>query len=451
MATTVGKLRIILTANAGRFQKTMKRAQKRVAVFSKSATRFALKIGGIGAAISSLVAGGSLAVLVRDAFRTNDALAKTADKLGIATEALAGMRLAAELSGVDIRKMQMGLQRMTRRVSEAAKDTGEAKDAIKELGLDAKRLNTLSPDKMMLEFSKALESVALQGDRVRLGFKLWDSEGVDLINMTSILSKEWDKLTGTTKHFGTAISRIDAAQLESVNDSFRLMREWIKGSATQLAVHLAPNLQMVAKALLDVANDGRTMANSMGDVYDRVTKWTIGVAAAIESVFRTLWLNIRLGFEGMLGELALKLGSWAKKLPGAKPLYEDMVRFVEEQITVTKILQARIAAREQGVADRYQQYINDLGDFTLKFKMLMRDRVKGPGGAGFPGAGAAGATIQGRRATQGLIRPGGIIGVQKLNQTDRSLGQISTNTKNTATGIEKLVQQYATGLPIHMD
>ena len=445
MGTTVGKLRVILTANAGRFQKKMKRARRTLAKVSKSAARMSLKIGGIGMAIGGLVAGGGFAYLIKEAFRTNDALAKTADKLGIATEALAGMRLAAGLSGVDIRKMQMGIQRMTRRVSEAAHDTGEAKDALKELGLNAKRLNQLAPDRMFRQVALAMQDVKNQGDRVRLAFKLFDSEGVDLVNTLALVAKEGDAIDAYTRRFGTAISRIDAAKLEAVNDSFRLLRERVHGAAAQIAVNLAPELARIADALLDIGNGSQTMAQQVGKAYSTISKWTVGIAAGVEMVWKTAWLEIRLAFEGMLTNMALSFGSFLKK--ANYNLYNklDIEGYITSQIALVKIIEARIAARTEGVAIKYEDIISKLGDFRYKFEKAARERAaegagRGPGNlaALLAGLGGSGSTIQGRRAKEGLIGAGQVLGVQRFTAQQHAIQSTAKNTKDTADAMKVL-------------
>ena len=92
-------------------------------------------------------------------------------------------RFAAELAGVSTRTTDMAIQRFTAPpVLEAAVDTGEAKNALIELGLNAEELAKLPLEKQMLELSAAFDKVEDSGDRVRLAFKLFDSEGVAFIN-----------------------------------------------------------------------------------------------------------------------------------------------------------------------------------------------------------------------------------------------------------------------------
>ena len=135
----------------------------------------------MGAAFATAGAAAT-AAMVKLRLDSIDNLAKTADKLGVTTEALAGLQHAAELTGVGTDTMNMALQRMTRRVAEAAVGTGEAKGALEELNINAAALAKLPLDQQMQVVADAMQGVEKQSDRVRLAMKLFDSEGVALVN-----------------------------------------------------------------------------------------------------------------------------------------------------------------------------------------------------------------------------------------------------------------------------
>ena len=129
-------------------------------------------------AIVGAVGAGGFGALIQSSINAGDELAKTADKLGVTTEALAGLRHAAELTGVSTGTMDMAMQRFTRRAAEAAKGTGEAKGALRELGIDAESIVRLPLDEQMNVVADAMAGVESQSDKVRLAMKLFDSEGV---------------------------------------------------------------------------------------------------------------------------------------------------------------------------------------------------------------------------------------------------------------------------------
>jgi hypothetical protein len=92
-----------------------------------------------------------------------------ADKIGVGVEALQELRFAAKASGVEQQTLDMALQRFTRRAAEAAQGTGEAKDALAQMGI------------ALRDQSGNLRRSEDPAERVPLAFKLFDSEGVALV------------------------------------------------------------------------------------------------------------------------------------------------------------------------------------------------------------------------------------------------------------------------------
>ncbi|MDR5887571.1 hypothetical protein [Vreelandella janggokensis] len=148
-----------------------------------------------------------------------DNVAKTADKLGMGIEELQAYRYAAERSGVASKTFDMATQRMVRRVSEAANGTGEAKDAIKELGLSAEALASMTPDEQLNHFADALQNVENQGERVRLAMKLFDSEGVAMVNMLRGGSEQLNKFGEDARRTGYILSDAAARDAETFKDT----------------------------------------------------------------------------------------------------------------------------------------------------------------------------------------------------------------------------------------
>ena len=122
MATKLGSLVVDLRTNSAKFNQGMNNATRKLGNFRKS-------VLNVRTAVVALAGAGGMGALVKSSLDAVDALAKTSQKLGITTEALAGLRHAAELTGVKTQTLDMAIQRMTRRVAEAAAGTGEAKAA----------------------------------------------------------------------------------------------------------------------------------------------------------------------------------------------------------------------------------------------------------------------------------------------------------------------------------
>lgn len=241
-------LNINVVANVDKAVKGFGRINKEVSGVQAAVTRAATKLAALGtaftaAAISSISLSKAISA-VNESFVRLDRLGKTAEKLGLASENLAGLRFAAEQTGVAVTALDVGLQRMVRRIAEAAQDTGEAQSAIKELGLNARRLVQLSPDQQFRAIADAMMGVVNQSDRVRLGFKLFDTEGVALVNTLRGGSRALDEFQMQAEKLGIAVNDEAIQSVEDMNDAFNRSRKSVEGFVNAVAVRLAPYLKI---------------------------------------------------------------------------------------------------------------------------------------------------------------------------------------------------------------
>jgi hypothetical protein len=139
--------------------------------------------------------------------------------------------------------MDMALQRFTRRTAEAAAGTGEAKGAIKELGINAQELNRMPLDKRMIVLADAFEKVESESDRLRLAFKLFDSEGAALVNTLSQGSDGLKEMLGEAKVLGLTMSSSAAKGVEDTVDSLTRLKSLFKGVTDQTVAAFAPAIK----------------------------------------------------------------------------------------------------------------------------------------------------------------------------------------------------------------
>lgn len=180
-----------------------------------------------------------------------DDLAKTANKLGTTVETLQQLQYAADISGVSAETLNMAMQRLTRRVSEASMGFGEAKGALKELGINAAQLNKLPLDKKMEVLADAFDGVATDGDRVRLAMKLFDSEGVALVNTLNLGSDGLREMAAEAKSLGLSISEVDAKRFEKMQDDITRMKTAASAAATTFTTELLPVIEGIFTGFAD--------------------------------------------------------------------------------------------------------------------------------------------------------------------------------------------------------
>ena len=289
---------------------------------------------------AALVGGAAVAAgaaLVKQNLAQIDSLAKTADKLGVTTEALGQLRYAAELTGVSSGTLDTALQRMTRRIAEAAQGTGTAKDAIKELGLNAETLAKQSPDKAFKSIADAMQNANSKSDRLRLAFKLFDTEGAALVNTLDGGSASLNAMAAEADALGISVSRIDAAKIEQANDSMTRANGLLSSFGKQLTIAVAPVLEAVVTDLTNAGKEAGGFGSVATKAFDYVLKG-IGVMAnglhGIKILFQALkaaGLGLGVAVLGVFDQMGRK-GAEIANLFGADIDYDStsFSKFVAE-------------------------------------------------------------------------------------------------------------------------
>lgn len=197
-------------------------------------------------------------------FAILDKLAKTSDKLGIVPEQLQKLSLAARLSA-DITEEQFNtaLQRMTRRVAEAAAGSKELEKAFNSLGTSGAELMALAPEEQFKRLADGMQGVNSQAERVRLTFKIFDTEGVNLVNTLAQGSAGIDALGSDIDRLNLGLSRTDLSKIEAANDAWTRVRSVVDAVFQKLAVEFAPIMEALANTFLDVAGNGDAIGNAI--------------------------------------------------------------------------------------------------------------------------------------------------------------------------------------------
>ena len=174
---------------------------------------------------------------------------------------------------MEFKALSISLQRQARRVSEAAIGTGEAKDALKELGVEATALNQLRPDEQFEKLGQAILKVKNPTDQVRLAFKLWDSEGVRNLRTVKALGTEgFDPLIQRATELGAVIDGRVTARAKDLQDGFNEVKTASQGLGFSLVDTLGPALSDASRGFADLIVKARQSLEAFGLLEARDTR-----------------------------------------------------------------------------------------------------------------------------------------------------------------------------------
>jgi hypothetical protein len=280
--------------------------EKKVESAKKSLRRFAIATG--------VAAGAVTAIAVKTA-RAGDNIAKTSRRLGLSVEALQEWRFVAERSGVATATFDMAVQRFGRRAAEAAEDTGEAVDALAFLKVQLRdNEGVLRPvDELLQEALVSLSGIENPIKRNALAMKLFDSEGVRMVQMLESGADGMAALQERARSLGFVMDKETAKISEEAVDAWTDLTGALNGVIFTMGKDLLPLVRDIVKWTSDWIAENRELAAIIGWVALGIT----GLTAAILGIVTVtkLWAvavhAVNAAFLLLIGKIALIVGFFA--------------------------------------------------------------------------------------------------------------------------------------------
>lgn len=350
------------------------------------------------AAVAMVAAGGAILALVNKFADLQDKVGKFASRLGVAVDELSAYQFVAQQSGISTEQFNMALQRATRRIAEAAQGMGEGAGALKELGIEAKEFTKLGVEDKLTILADKLEGVTSESDKLRIAFKLFDSEGTAMLQMLKGGSAAMKAAAEDARFLGVVMSAQGTANAKNFKDEMGRAGSSIKGVGLAISQELMPILTPMLKAFANGTANMRdsiitaltegisfifTFFNIIKQVFSGIHKIFTDVSA-----FNTFTANIQLfigatinafllmgkvvvtAFINMfkaIGKTVTEFGSWLGRnlanIIAGKEL-ESMGTLVVNKI-VPAFSEAAIAAKEEfnGVFDELKTSTSDASTF----------------------------------------------------------------------------------------
>lgn len=235
-------LTIDLAANIANFVSDMDKAA-RVAKQRSERIRNQFDVAMKAVAASALTAGAGLTAMVKKSANVADGIQKMSQRIGASTEFLSQMRLGADLTGVKFNTLTTGLQRMTRRLAEAAATgKGEAVPALKALGVSIESIRNLAPEQQFKVLADAMEGIESQGEKVRIAMKLFDTEGVALLQTMQGGAAAIEGYQKKADSLGLTLSQNAANAAAEFNDQLTIFQYRLQGLTESISQALTPVL-----------------------------------------------------------------------------------------------------------------------------------------------------------------------------------------------------------------
>ncbi|MBB1452375.1 hypothetical protein H5159_15115 [Pseudoalteromonas sp. SG43-1] len=271
---SIATLTIDLIGKSGKLTAELNKANKKTSSWADKTRKL---VGGSAKVMAGFGAAGVAAYASIYAKNAEfiDQQAKTADRLGITTQALGGLQHAANLYGASNEELNKSLQTMQKNLGQVGQiGTGEAKYALDGLGLSVQELQGLAPEEQFKLIADKLKSVEDQSQKVYLAQSLMGKSGAKMINVMDAGADGITAMMQEADALGMTFDRIDAAKVEMANDAFDKAQKTTHSFGQTLAIETAP----IIGAISDMWTESAKEAGGFGSIAQQVvTKVATGI------------------------------------------------------------------------------------------------------------------------------------------------------------------------------
>lgn len=221
-----------------------------------------LKAGLVG-----VVGVGGLAYVAKQSLDAADAIGKTADRLGVSTDALQEYRHAADLSGVATSTLEQSLQRFGRRLGEAENGTGVLAKTIEDNNIQIARMSdgTVDIQGTLGNYADVIAKTTDHTQKMTLANKAFDSEGLKMLNILRGGSAGLREMQEEARAMGLVIDEDLIRGAESANDRLTVLSKSISANLTKSVLQAAPTIESVAGTIIQQIPDAVAWLDRMFD------------------------------------------------------------------------------------------------------------------------------------------------------------------------------------------
>lgn len=272
-STDLEQLKIVLAVRDREFAKAMDRNTKRVDRFSRQSNKGLSKttksFNALSRAASMLLPAIGAAALTRavsGVISSLDEIGKTADNLGLTTDALQELRTVAESSGMTFDEFTKGFQKFTVNIGEASTGMGEALGAFEMLGVELRTVTgeLKSNEQVFSDVSDGLANISNESERASIAADLFGQRvGVKMLNLLRNGSDGMDEMREAARKLGIVIDEDLIRKAEAAQTELDLMSRVIKANLSTALINLAPLLVSTASHMANLSKFAAEFSQSM--------------------------------------------------------------------------------------------------------------------------------------------------------------------------------------------
>ncbi|MBZ9695500.1 hypothetical protein [Mesorhizobium sp. CO1-1-9] len=288
-------------ANFDKFTASLSKVRSDLANVAKN-----LALLGAGLAAGATAAGAAVFGLAKSSGEVADNAGKAAEKTGLQVEAYTKLEFAANMANVSTEQFVGGMSKLNKAISEAAKGTTKAGDAIDVAGVHVTRFggnitkaadatktggtvfdrlgvkirdvngNLRSNEAILLDVADAFARMPDSALKSALAIELFGKAGAELLPFLNQAKAGILDLGKQAEQLGIVLTKDQAAIGDALGDSLDSAKKAIAGTRLQLGLLFGPGITALANGFADIVNQNRAAIVEFGQAINRNVLSVVG-------------------------------------------------------------------------------------------------------------------------------------------------------------------------------
>ena len=287
-STKIGNLKAVLSMDSKKFEKGAKKAKKSVKGLSKS-------FAGLKSALVGLASAGAFGALTKSILSSADAIGKTADRAGIATDELQKMRFAFDQAGVGAEAVDQALLTFGKRLGKARQGIGALTGGLKggEEALLSELTATDNVSQALDVMFRAMGQATTQTQKLAIADAAFGGAGLKMTSAFNDGTASFEEARERAQSLGLVLGEEGVRNAEKLNDAMTEISGTITGGFRNAFLDIAPvllaNKESIAQAakaigetLVSAVNIATPIMKGIGAVFMEVGTFIANIAIEVD-------------------------------------------------------------------------------------------------------------------------------------------------------------------------
>ncbi len=263
---------------AAEFDAGMKKTEKRAKITARSigkAFKAAGKVAG-ALAIGTLAAGAGIVAFGQHIADLNNQLSDAATRSGLATDTLAGLRLAAEGSGLAFENLQRGLDKLPSVIQDVRTGSKQATEALANIGISADDVANSNSDQIFKKIAFQIGSIKDPAEKSAAAIDIFGQQAGAALIQTGALDN-LSSYVNLAREFGVSVGPQAAEEAARFQRAMAELGTVSQGVASNMLLLITDSTQL--SDVLFLASDSVVYFGSILETTITAARGVVGLLA----------------------------------------------------------------------------------------------------------------------------------------------------------------------------